>query len=381
MKLTWDFILRDLISLISAQFFIVFLIYFTMVRRRMGKVYPYWAAFLVALIVFMGGGIFRLFPISFPDTANLYLRFSCLFFLGLPSIVIATALQSGICLPVRSRLMLYGAGLMSTVSYLVIRDSATEYRLAEGMGFSQEQVRALGIGIHHAHLVQLISVVGLLLMPTLWMLIRRPSKTATKSYPLLWCALSLGLFLTIGTALEQWWIYYTGSTISALFLGVFVFRDVHGLTRGAELKSGQHEKTTSAHEEASLGAPQQKLKEALTEIRTPEENLTRLPDIVLRAKAYMNEHFREDVGVDTVSDALRVSRSHLMAVFKKTTGITLNQYLIDLRMEQARALLLTRTVTEVAFEVGFNSSSYFSTVFKKQHGFTPREFQEKKKVV
>ncbi|WP_143873175.1 helix-turn-helix domain-containing protein [Catenovulum sediminis] len=58
------------------------------------------------------------------------------------------------------------------------------------------------------------------------------------------------------------------------------------------------------------------------------------------------------------------------------TRCSINQYLIDVRINKSKDLLITMSVTETAFEVGFNNSAYFSTVFKKQTGKTPKEYQQ-----
>ncbi|WP_374761402.1 helix-turn-helix domain-containing protein [Pseudoalteromonas sp. MM1] len=71
------------------------------------------------------------------------------------------------------------------------------------------------------------------------------------------------------------------------------------------------------------------------------------------------------------------SRSHTVkVVFKQLTASTINQYLADVRINQAKLLLLTKTVTETAYAVGFNNSAYFSTVFKKHTQLSPKEYQQ-----
>ncbi|VGO20397.1 helix-turn-helix domain-containing protein [Pontiella sulfatireligans] len=96
--------------------------------------------------------------------------------------------------------------------------------------------------------------------------------------------------------------------------------------------------------------------------------------LVLRAQSFMNENYQQDCGIDEIAAKLNVSRSGLTKAFRKSTGQTVNQYLTEIRMEKAKRMLLSKSVTETAFAVGFNNSNYFSTVFKKQTGQTPKQF-------
>ena len=63
-------------------------------------------------------------------------------------------------------------------------------------------------------------------------------------------------------------------------------------------------------------------------------------------------------------------------MFKKETGISLKQYITDFRIDKAKELLsrADARISDVATEVGFDNFSYFSTVFKKTTGLTPNEY-------
>lgn len=64
-------------------------------------------------------------------------------------------------------------------------------------------------------------------------------------------------------------------------------------------------------------------------------------------------------------------------MFKKETGYTLSDYVENVRMERARALLsmADSTVAEVAMQVGYTDAAYFSRVFKKATGLSPQKYQ------
>lgn len=80
-----------------------------------------------------------------------------------------------------------------------------------------------------------------------------------------------------------------------------------------------------------------------------------------------------------VADAVNLSTSYLSALMKKYGNINYNLYLNEVRIENAKKLLISPDVKsyEVAFRVGFNSSQYFSSCFKKNIGITPREYRER----
>lgn len=91
-----------------------------------------------------------------------------------------------------------------------------------------------------------------------------------------------------------------------------------------------------------------------------------------RALARMHDEFDQDLSLDDLAAAARVSKSHLIRLFHGHLGKTPSQYLAELRLAQA-AKLLTRTgqsVTEVAFACGFGSLSTFERAFRQRHGMS-----------
>jgi two-component system response regulator YesN len=98
--------------------------------------------------------------------------------------------------------------------------------------------------------------------------------------------------------------------------------------------------------------------------------------IVLAVSRVVEERGPSEITIQDLADAVHLSCGHLSRVFRKTTGITLEQYLIQQRVELAkRALLDPRlNVAEVAERCGFCNPAYFASVFKKHVKCTPREF-------
>ena len=98
--------------------------------------------------------------------------------------------------------------------------------------------------------------------------------------------------------------------------------------------------------------------------------------IVSRAKAFVHEHYKEDISRNEIAESVYLTPEYMAKMFKKETGVSLKQYITDFRIDKAKELLSRADVriSDVATEVGFDNFSYFSTVFKKNTGLTPNEY-------
>ena len=99
---------------------------------------------------------------------------------------------------------------------------------------------------------------------------------------------------------------------------------------------------------------------------------------VRRAKEYVKEHYSDqELSVEVVCKALGVSTSYFSTVFKKETGKTFVKYLTEFRMEKAADLLLTKKEKTylIAQKVGYSDPNYFSYVFKRQFGVPPSKYR------
>ena len=93
----------------------------------------------------------------------------------------------------------------------------------------------------------------------------------------------------------------------------------------------------------------------------------------------MDAHFREDVRVGEVAEALHISRKYLCALLSREIGISTKAYLLGRRVDAAAELLrsTTMTVAEIAQEVGYEDYTQFSRMFRGRMGCSPQQFRKR----
>jgi len=99
--------------------------------------------------------------------------------------------------------------------------------------------------------------------------------------------------------------------------------------------------------------------------------------VIKKAKEYMREHQAEKISLGNVARAVNMSAFYFCKMFKKVAGINFTDYLSRVRIERAQNLLLNPNlrVSEIAFEVGFQSLTHFNRVFKKITGQSPTDYR------
>jgi AraC-like DNA-binding protein len=102
------------------------------------------------------------------------------------------------------------------------------------------------------------------------------------------------------------------------------------------------------------------------------------PPLVRRAREYIDKHKMEPLSLSTVAQAAGASVFHFCKVFHKSTGLKFTDYVARVRLEDARTQLLNpnRRISEVAYDVGFQSLTQFNRMFKRVFGQSPTEFRE-----
>lgn len=101
--------------------------------------------------------------------------------------------------------------------------------------------------------------------------------------------------------------------------------------------------------------------------------------LVSQAMRILSTNYGSDFRMSELSEALGVSYRHLSRIFKQATGVTLVGKLNDIRIAQAKKLLMTteKTTREIACEVGFENEFYFSRVFTRQAFVAPSAFRSR----
>ncbi len=104
---------------------------------------------------------------------------------------------------------------------------------------------------------------------------------------------------------------------------------------------------------------------------------TKAPGFIMRAKQYIHERIGEDISLKEVASKVNTSSYYLCKQFKKATGLSYTEYVSKIRIQKAKRLLLEPEirVSEVAFQVGFQSLTHFNRVFKKFTGQSPTEYR------
>lgn len=101
------------------------------------------------------------------------------------------------------------------------------------------------------------------------------------------------------------------------------------------------------------------------------------PDPVRSALEIIKYNYNNDLNIKALSDSLFLDSAYFSRLFKKRTGMSPKQYLLKIRMERAKELLLTtdHSIKEIAATVGYNDPLYFSKLFYKAEGMAPSKYR------
>lgn len=95
-----------------------------------------------------------------------------------------------------------------------------------------------------------------------------------------------------------------------------------------------------------------------------------------RVIEYMNTYYERDISLEQLAAVAGLSQTHLVRMFKQTTGMSPYQYFIRLRIEKVKVLIASReyTLGEIALILGFTDQSHMNRQFKRITGLTPKEY-------
>ena len=97
------------------------------------------------------------------------------------------------------------------------------------------------------------------------------------------------------------------------------------------------------------------------------------------AKAYIKQNLAADLSLEAISSRFGFCPTYFHKLFRAATGKTLHDYVEEQRIKRSLEIMTTtsQTLTEIAYECGFSSQSYFSYAFKRRLGITPREYAKR----
>ena len=105
----------------------------------------------------------------------------------------------------------------------------------------------------------------------------------------------------------------------------------------------------------------------------PESSTDRLANQV---KKYIEDHFQEELSLDILADKMEISPKYLSRIFKQSIGVNLSEYLMYIRIENAKKMLLAdMSMKDVMEKIGMNNRTTFTRAFKRLEGITPNEYR------
>lgn len=114
---------------------------------------------------------------------------------------------------------------------------------------------------------------------------------------------------------------------------------------------------------------------------TKVRELTTRSEIVDNVIRYIKNHYKEDINLNVLAAEFFLSPAYLSRKFSQTTGVSIMSYLEEYRINIATDLLIgtDQSVSEIAEQVGYCDANYFTKIFKKVKGITPKEFRKMSK--
>lgn len=118
--------------------------------------------------------------------------------------------------------------------------------------------------------------------------------------------------------------------------------------------------------------------QAMSEYRQERMNAETDSRVVQEVTRFVKEHYMENIGLELAAAQVGLSAGYLSGFFKASFGKSFTQYLIGVRMEKAKELLLNTDmrVADVGAAVGCCNASYFSLQFRKVYGMTPNQMRQ-----
>ena len=104
---------------------------------------------------------------------------------------------------------------------------------------------------------------------------------------------------------------------------------------------------------------------------------TKNNEIIKKAIRYISKNFTSNLTLDDVAEHVHLNPAYFSTLFKQSTGSSFKEYLNMVRIEESKRLLSNteNSIIDISMAVGFMDQSYFSKVFKKYTGLTPKQYR------
>ena len=99
--------------------------------------------------------------------------------------------------------------------------------------------------------------------------------------------------------------------------------------------------------------------------------------VINTIRSYIETHLDQDLSINTIAGLVHFNPSYLSRIFKKQTGVSLSEYVWNLKLEKAKEMLASDRykISQISEKLGFDSHGYFTRFFKKMTGMTPAEYK------
>ena len=127
----------------------------------------------------------------------------------------------------------------------------------------------------------------------------------------------------------------------------------------------------------------EKLKEFMGNAEAEPEDipLSYNEQMISQIRQYVSDHLAEKLVLSDIAQAVHMNKSYLSRIYKQKTGENLFDMINRMRIEKAKEYIRqgNRKLYEIGYEIGFDDTAYFSKLFKKYEGCSPREFESRMK--
>lgn len=123
------------------------------------------------------------------------------------------------------------------------------------------------------------------------------------------------------------------------------------------------------------------LKKAMSRLpeKPPSQEDQTPAEVIASIRDHIDRHYHEDIRVEELAEKFFFSKEYLTRLFRNQYGCPIYEYVLQVRMNNAREYLLDpeKTIQQIAEKMGYSNANYFGKAFKRRYGMTPSEFRER----